>query len=486
MRRRQLTLERLECRRVFAAPQMFTHRLPDGVEWQDSAESPNIGVYRAVGILNNSVVGVSGGIELLRSDNSALLEESYPLREGEQIEAIIELFADGRLYGITSEGGVYWSRPGVMPQTLALQGELIDVFGGGATKLSFDGLNYQLEGQINASLPTSFFESHASCEVGGSIYVLGYNEEFEPAVVKVAGSQPSNVVLARPSSLASDEPFGGEAVGCIVTTDSPDPKILAWYLRESGPDNLYQVGLWNGQSGEYLGDVSQDAYPQAFTSGATALIPRFDDGYDISFYDTAATLPIADSIEGLELQTSYDLNALLLEQGFTGGEIIWAAHVTGNGFSQINLVVSELLSDGSVVDSVFTIYNTPFKNGINRYDAKPDGFVSPLDALVIINTLNHLGARFLDADETLIYYYDVSGDNIISPLDALLVINELNRRSLSGQGEGLAEGEGVDSALMELLPELESGSGLVDIDFLDRSRLKQRRSFFSSVLCLAC
>ena len=39
-------------------------------------------------------------------------------------------------------------------------------------------------------------------------------------------------------------------------------------------------------------------------------------------------------------------------------------------------------------------------------------------------------------------YYDVSGDSFITPRDALLVINCLNRRASGGEGEGAVDGPG--------------------------------------------
>ncbi|MCA9122830.1 MAG: hypothetical protein KDB11_21725 [Planctomycetales bacterium] len=60
-------------------------------------------------------------------------------------------------------------------------------------------------------------------------------------------------------------------------------------------------------------------------------------------------------------------------------------------------------------------------------DVNGDGFVSPIDALQVINDLNNAGARVLSGDGGA--YVDVSADGSVSPLDALLVINYLNRRS---------------------------------------------------------
>lgn len=82
----------------------------------------------------------------------------------------------------------------------------------------------------------------------------------------------------------------------------------------------------------------------------------------------------------------------------------------------------------------------PHQNALNNLDVNGDRFVSPIDALLIINDLNVSGSRGLQSPAVPrgpeIAFIDTSGDGFISPIDALLVINLLNT---SGQGEGEAE-----------------------------------------------
>ena len=70
-----------------------------------------------------------------------------------------------------------------------------------------------------------------------------------------------------------------------------------------------------------------------------------------------------------------------------------------------------------------------WQNPINRYDANMDNKITALDALVIINRLNAVGAGDLTGAPDLKngdLYYDVTGDNKLTALDALLIINYLN------------------------------------------------------------
>jgi len=95
-------------------------------------------------------------------------------------------------------------------------------------------------------------------------------------------------------------------------------------------------------------------------------------------------------------------------------------------------------------------------NPLDRADVNRDGVVSPIDVLVVINTLARgslqtVGSqafRFLATNGG--NYVDVSGDGAVSPIDVLQVINRLNRRSTisSGEGESLAPSN-VDTAMVD-------------------------------------
>ncbi len=84
-----------------------------------------------------------------------------------------------------------------------------------------------------------------------------------------------------------------------------------------------------------------------------------------------------------------------------------------------------------------------FTNTTNRFDVNNDGFASPIDILLVINSLNTSGSRKLQGgsggegeDPGRRYFYDVNGDGFLSPADALMVINHLNNRGANAGGEG--------------------------------------------------
>ena len=95
-------------------------------------------------------------------------------------------------------------------------------------------------------------------------------------------------------------------------------------------------------------------------------------------------------------------------------------------------------------DSGNPLHNTPAP-----LDVDGDGFISPLDVLIVVNVLNEYPA-FPSSDPVRTYYTigqkmaDPNNDRSINPLDALTIINYLNSKSGSGSGEG----EGEESAKM--------------------------------------
>ena len=81
----------------------------------------------------------------------------------------------------------------------------------------------------------------------------------------------------------------------------------------------------------------------------------------------------------------------------------------------------------------------PNQNSSLNLDVNDDGFVSPIDALLVINEMNR-SSMDMEGEQTSDgkgkrYYTDVNGDNRTTALDALKVINYLQRSS-STQGSG--------------------------------------------------
>jgi len=120
-------------------------------------------------------------------------------------------------------------------------------------------------------------------------------------------------------------------------------------------------------------------------------------------------------------------------------------------FDRITFVPAQLIIGGSGGGSGGGEGNT---NLSNRFDVNNDGFVSPIDALILVNLVNQgrggpLGGGGNDGgsgegEDDEKYFVDVDEDGFLSPLDILMVVNELNTGRSGGSGSG--EGEGVSSA----------------------------------------
>jgi len=116
------------------------------------------------------------------------------------------------------------------------------------------------------------------------------------------------------------------------------------------------------------------------------------------------------------------------------------------------------LTDGTVNSDIVSVDITmatqyPWHNGTRSTDVNDDTTVVPLDALLVINSLNQDGSHQLPSNMPHPLqppFYDVNRDGFVSPLDALIVINDLNRRA--GGGEGEADGHSVSRMFGNALP----------------------------------
>ena len=97
---------------------------------------------------------------------------------------------------------------------------------------------------------------------------------------------------------------------------------------------------------------------------------------------------------------------------------------------------------GEVEDYLVTISANPWQNLVNRFDVNNSGDVSPIDVLILINTMKQLAPPPAPPDVELpvqkpvsMHFLDPTGDGHLSNLDILAVIVEINRLNQQ-QGEG--------------------------------------------------
>jgi hypothetical protein len=95
-----------------------------------------------------------------------------------------------------------------------------------------------------------------------------------------------------------------------------------------------------------------------------------------------------------------------------------------------------------------------YQNPSQRWDVNADGFISPIDVLILVNLLNSRGSSIPVAGlPGPPDYVDVNGDNFVTPLDVLAVIDKINSSSGSGEGEqiiGVNNAPALESMVVEV------------------------------------
>jgi hypothetical protein len=139
-----------------------------------------------------------------------------------------------------------------------------------------------------------------------------------------------------------------------------------------------------------------------------------------------------------------------------------------------------------------------FTNPNNPLDVNNDGYVTPMDALFVMNFLNAHGPVDLkgssgsaEGESGAVLYYDTNADGIISPLDILPIINHLNLAARDGAQGGQGEGEAKQAAASEIValvvdpPAVAAIIGLVDASearrILAEAEVAERLSTIESI-----
>ena len=117
-----------------------------------------------------------------------------------------------------------------------------------------------------------------------------------------------------------------------------------------------------------------------------------------------------------------------------------AAGFTGIGELKYRLVNAKGLHSNIGTVRV-AVAGSGLQNPWNRTDVDKSGYVSPIDALLVINQLNSQSLNNAGVVNTNTpRYFDVNGDVQISPIDALLVINDLIKNNSKPEGEQCPRG----------------------------------------------
>lgn len=239
-----------------------------------------------------------------------------------------------------------------------------------------------------------------------------------------------------------------------ITTDgqavlySPAPNYF-------GPES-FTYAISDGRGGEAQATVSvevvnvnddpaanDDHYALDKGAPATELAVLVNDSSAPDIGETLVIDSVGATSQGGVALVSADQKRILYtpQAGFTGVETFAYAISDGHG--------------GMASAAVTVTVSSAWQNPRNPLDVNDDNFVTPIDALLIINDLQIRGPRLLPVPATQIdgqwMYLDVNGDAFTSPIDALIVINYLNGQ-LGGEGEFASnDGESDEPASRDYL-----------------------------------
>ncbi|MCA9225914.1 MAG: hypothetical protein KDA47_09900, partial [Planctomycetales bacterium] len=178
-----------------------------------------------------------------------------------------------------------------------------------------------------------------------------------------------------------------------------------------------------------------------------------DGDFDDAGEQILSGVTLAEGTHQLELRNRNPLASDIQDRGEVPGSAELGTtyarfRLSSNGVSGPNGAAA----DGEVEDYQIDIFANDYQNRSNALDVNADGFVSPIDALLVINFLNASSAGQLPQNRPTPGppFWDVNGDGQISPIDVGQVITYLNDVN-NGSGEGdatlLAEGESTVSTL---------------------------------------
>lgn len=217
----------------------------------------------------------------------------------------------------------------------------------------------------------------------------------------------------------------GSAVITISATDSDGQTITDTFNLIVNPVNDLPI-------------TQPDSYTVAQGQSLTTTDPRGlvggpeDDGVLANDRDPEGAVLSAVLVDGPQAATAFALNS--------NGTFTYR-HDFNSGRTSDTFTYRATDGSGQSVVTTVTINigeppPPPHQNPVMNLDVNADGFVTPIDALLIVNFLNTTGSTSVEGLPSPPPYRDVNGDNSITPIDALIVINELNQSSGGGGGEG--------------------------------------------------
>ncbi len=345
---------------------------------------------------------------------------------------------------------------------------------GGNLYFVYGSLNYEVEPTISITITALDFYSDFSVSTIATVSIIDVNEK--PFSLRLSGGQ-----------IPENEP--GAVAGSLSIIDPDSTSEYAFYLF----DSRFTI---RGNTLKLIEGVALDYETEPvidLTVAATDGTYEIFEVVKIHVIDRDDTAAVASSIElnsrqvdeflaGAPVGTVSVVNPKDSSYQFTvsDGRFVVVGdllklrddqQVTVQADSPLALTITATGDAGDRASGHFTIAiianQSPYHNARIPEDVNGDGYVSPIDVLIIVNELNRRGTFPVPTGGTATgeppaEMPDVNDDGIVSPVDALIIINRLNRTlgsTSSGSGEaahGLhPEGESPLVAETIALPRLE-------------------------------
>ena len=332
-----------------------------------------------------------------------------------------------------------------------------DNLGVTGTITEFDLLTNPSQGIIlveDNGTPTDFQDDYLSYRpnVGASgleqfsYFVVTSEGVVSSAMVTLAlGTQNSDAVVAFDFSLVdrTGSPIDpsqvtvGDEIGLRVTADDTRDLGLATLVYAGFLDVLYSADNLSPvapTSNDYNFDLDFGTAFSAASGSGTAAVPGIIDEVGSLRTSTTFTFPYTNDDPKALVTIYFDVTAPGTVQFKGSPSDLLPQHDTLLFLDNDPVAIEDIRHD--VLTMTIGSAGSGQQNQGDALDVNADGFVSPIDALLVVNLLAVIGEGEASGNgSSSVIYPDVNGDEDVTAQDAMLVLIGLNEQANSGEGE---------------------------------------------------
>jgi subtilisin family serine protease/subtilisin-like proprotein convertase family protein len=263
-------------------------------------------------------------------------------------------------------------------------------------------------GDDNADFQDTLFDDNATTAIGNGAPPFAGSFQPDDALATLAGQSARGTWTLYVQNVSGTSRSG---------------TLNSWSLEVNGEGS--SGGGDNGGGGE--GHINHPPVAGDDTITVVQNTPYYFDGFTLLTNDSD---PDGDSLTIVDARNAVGGTVSLIGNR----AILFKPTLGGLAPGSFQYVISDGFATAIGTVKVLITPQYPWHNLSNGEDVNNDGYISPIDALLVINRINTNGAGGIvgaSATATSTYYYDVVPDNQINPADALAVINFLNAHRVS-------------------------------------------------------